>query len=84
MPVRLWSETMAWPEDLNSINSNLNTTELWMLKEKVESGNCTITNVGGMDALGTFEIVLPGGERYRCTEWYELIDSIERIQDGMD
>lgn len=71
---------MAWPEKLTEVKSNLNTTELWMLKEQMDSNcyNCKLVSM--FDEYSEF-IVEVHGEKYRFTEWHETVSSVDSIGD---
>ena len=70
---------MAWPDDLNNINSNMNTTELWALKEQMESQDWTTNVISSFAEYTTWTMTIHGTE-YKFTEFYEMINEIFRLE----
>ena len=73
---------MAWPTDLNNISSNMNTTELWALKEQMEAHDYHCDNFTGFAEYSSFDVTLLGIV-YKFTEFNECIGEIYRYSDGV-
>lgn len=74
---------MAWPENLESISGNLNTTELWILKERMESGKAkwSVTKSSGFAEYSEFVAVFEDtGERFKIEAFVETIDSVTKLE----
>jgi len=71
---------MGWPNKVESISSNLNTTELWVLKEIMNSKKSTysITDVSSFAGSTEFTVTLHEQE-YKFEEHFETIWSVYKI-----
>lgn len=72
---------MAWPNKLEFIRSDLNTTELWVLKERMNDvNNYTIVRANSFAEFSEFIVRFNDtNEQYKFTETIELIDSVVKI-----
>lgn len=77
---------MAWPDKLEYINSNLNTTELWILKERMEANNGEnwfVFESTGFAEFSKFTIeFLDTGEQFEFEEFVELVSSVKKLWVG--
>jgi hypothetical protein len=71
---------MAWPDKLDFIRSELNTSELWVLKERMaDDSNWLVVESSTFAEFGEFVVEFNSGERYQFTEVFELIDSVKKL-----
>ena len=69
---------MAWPDDMNFINSNLSTTELWVLKEQMDHCDWESDNFSCFAEYSQWEVTL-NKVVYKFSEFGEVISEIYRL-----
>lgn len=62
----------GWPENLGKIESNISSTELWVLKEKIEAGiEYKMTEY--QNVMNDEEFILHiQGEKYKICSYFEI------------
>ena len=73
---------MTWPKSLSSINSNMNTTELWALKEQMVSQDLEMTLLTSFAEQTTWRTTLTAtNESFDIEESFEMIVRIMRVEE---
>ncbi len=75
---------MAWPRDLKNVTRRgLNLTELWMVKEQMDAGLCSMDSDSHTRDIIEFTVTTPGGDRYYFTEVFENICSVAKVEEDV-
>ena len=69
---------MAWPDNISNITSNMNESELWVLKEQLDHGDWEMDHLQAFAEYGSWHVHV-NGLVYEVTEFSECICSIHRL-----
>lgn len=73
---------MAWPKSLSTIDSNLNTTELWMLQQRMEANpqGWSVVASSGFAEFSTFVIEFTDtAEQFEFDEFTEEVCKVKKL-----
>lgn len=66
-----------WPDSLDLVDSGpISTTELWTIKEKIDSENATVKRDGGE---GIYHVELAGGEKLYVATFDDVVYFIRKV-----
>lgn len=72
---------MSWPNDMSTlVTEELNSTELWMVKEQMKAGHFKMVRDTGFADFSVFIIELVNGEQYRIENFFDEVSSVEKIE----
>ena len=68
---------MAWPNDIGTITTNMNETELWVLKEQMDTGDWVMKLHSSFAEYSEWEVHIDGAV-FTVEEFNECITSVYR------